>query len=191
MDFEAYQQTFLTILSGEFSIPPYGNADYLNYVKLNFFRQQRWLKTGGVLPKLHLALKQLNAKQSWTVITEPWCGDSAHTIPFIHLLSHLNSLIEVDYQLRDTTPFLINSYLTNGTKSIPKLIIKEDGQMIGVWGPRPIQCQLLYDQLMYDHVDHQSEKMTLQQWYNNDKGMSFQNELLIIILNAAGGNSGF
>ncbi|HEY4195041.1 MAG TPA: thioredoxin family protein [Mucilaginibacter sp.] len=183
MNFEAYERLFFEILSGELSIPPYNNADYLDYVKLNFFRQQRWLKTGVLQPQLVQVLKEIKPKLRWTVITEPWCGDSAHTIPFIHLLSKANPLIEVDYQLRDEEPFLINSYLTNGSKSIPKLIVKEGNHLVGVWGPRPIKCQLLYEQLMHDHVDHSREKMALQQWYNTDKGESFQKELLIMLLN--------
>jgi hypothetical protein len=38
---------------------------------------------------------------------------------------------------------------------------------------------------MRDHVDHEHEKMALQQWYNADKGRSFQKELLSIIMNTA------
>jgi hypothetical protein len=93
----------------------------------------------------------------------------------------LNPLIKVDYQLRDSEPFLINSYLTRGSKSIPKLIIaNSDHQDLATWGPRPAGCQLLYEQLVKDHVVMEQQKIALQQWYNADKGVSLQQELVAI-----------
>lgn len=52
MNFEAYEQAFLEILSGKQANPPYDNLDYVNYVKLNWFRQERWLKTGVLQQEL-------------------------------------------------------------------------------------------------------------------------------------------
>lgn len=182
MDFTQYQQIFLDILDEKQTAAPYNEPGYLNYVKLNQTRQQRWLKTAVLDPDLVAAIRGIDRDQFWTVITEPWCGDAAHTVPFIHLLSTLNPLIKTDYQLRDSPPFLINNYLTNGTKSIPRLIIADKNHNnIAVWGPRPHGCQLLFEQLHKDHVDHDHEKIALQAWYNNDKGESFQKELLFII----------
>ena len=182
MDFKTYQLTFMEIMADTQPSFPYDNPDYLNYTRLNWARLQRWLKAGILDEELVNAIIRINEAQFWTVITEPWCGDAAHTLPFVHRLSELNALINVDYQLRDTPPFLINSYLTNGSKSIPKLVIKNNaGQLIGVWGPRPANCQRLYDQMLSDHVDIEQKKLALQQWYNADKGLSFQNELLALI----------
>jgi hypothetical protein len=117
--------------------------------------------------------------------TEPWCGDAAHTIPFSHRLAAFSHLITVDYQLRDSPPFLIDSYLTNGTKSIPKIIIKDkDERTIGLWGPRPKACQLLREELVRNHAEAEFKKIALQQWYNADKGASFQKEFLAVIIQA-------
>jgi hypothetical protein len=182
MNFSAYQQLFFDILADERPGAPYDDANYLHYVKLNMSRQQRWLKTGLLNEELVCAIKKIDREQTWTVITEPWCGDAAHTLPFIHHLSMLNPLIKVEYQLRDTPPFLIDAYLTNGNKSIPKLVIKdEDDSTILVWGPRPAGCQLLIDQLLREHADPEQKKMAMQQWYNADKGISFQKELLAML----------
>src|SRR3546814_13916104 len=73
-------------------------------------------------------VQRIQAPQRWTVITEPWCGDAAHSVPFIELASRKNPAITVSYELRDSEPFRINDYLTNGSKSIPKLIIREIGR---------------------------------------------------------------
>lgn len=183
MDFLAYQQLFQDILDGPNPPAPYDNPDYLNYTRLNWSRQQRWLKIGVLNEELVAVIKNIKKQQFWTVITEPWCGDAAHSLPFIHRLSELNPLIKVNYQLRDTAPFLIDQYLSNGKKTIPKLIIADQEKHdLAVWGSRPAACQLLYNRLLEEHVEMQQKKIELQKWYNEDKGVSLQNELLAILL---------
>jgi len=179
MDFETYKQRFLEILNHPNPPKPYDNADYLNYAKLNWSRQERWLKTGVLNTDLIEAVKNIQQPQLWTVITEPWCGDAAHIVPFIQMVSVYNPLIKVIYCLRDTEPFLIDKYLTKGSKSIPKFIIADNkGHDLAVWGPRPLGCQLLYDKLLDEHVELEQKKIALQKWYNQDKGQSLQLELL-------------
>lgn len=181
MDFIAYQQLFQDILTDTHSRFPYDDPHYLNYTRLNWSRQERWLKVGVLNEELVELITSISTKQNWTIITEPWCGDASHSLPFIQRLSALNPLIKVDYQLRDSEPFLINSYLTRGSKSIPKLIIADaENTNLAVWGPRPAGCQLLYEQLVKDHVVMEQQKIALQQWYNADKGVSLQQELVVI-----------
>ncbi|MES2063844.1 MAG: thioredoxin family protein [Bacteroidota bacterium] len=182
MHFIAYQQIFQQILNDVHPPAPYHDPDYLNYAKLNWSRQQRWLKSGILNEELAAIIGSIKQEQYWTIITEPWCGDAAHIIPFLHRLAELNPLIKVDYQLRDSEPFLIEQYLTNGTKSIPKLIITDDSHNeLAVWGPRPAKCQDLYIRLLNDHVDMEQKKIALQQWYNADKGISLQKELIAML----------
>lgn len=159
MDFAAYQLVFQRILFNSEVMPPYDQPDYMNYTRLNWSRQQRWLKTGILDPVLVNTVENIGQGQFWTVITEPWCGDAAHSLPFIHKLSELNPLIKIDYRLRVTPPLLIDEYLTNGAKSIPKLIIRnEAGGDLATWGPRPASCQQLYNQLLKDHADPKQKK---------------------------------
>jgi hypothetical protein len=183
MDFTQYQQLFLDILEDPNPTEPYDDPHYVEYVKLNWSRQQRWLKTGMLNPGLIAAVKNIKQEQFWTIITEPWCGDAAHTVPFMHMIAALNPLIKVDYQLRDSPPFLIEHYLTNGiSKSVPKLIITDKNHHdLAVWGPRPADCQRLFYQLQEQHLDYLETKIILQKWYNDDRGVSFQAELLAII----------
>ena len=65
-------------------------------------------------------------------VTEPmrWgrlflCGDAAHIVPIIYLMSRLNNNITLRIQLRDSGSE-IEKYLTNGTKSIPMLIVRDE-----------------------------------------------------------------
>jgi hypothetical protein len=182
MTFTDYQQLFQDILSNPNPAAPYDNPAYFDYTKLNWTRQQRWLKTGVLDPVLEQKIKAISVPQTWIVITEPWCGDASHIVPFFHMLSSLNPLIRIDYQLRDSEPFLINSYLTHGSKSIPKLAIRDEaGNDLAVWGPRPAACQVVYDTLKKENADFEAIKTALQKWYNDDKGRSLQQELLELL----------
>jgi hypothetical protein len=179
MDFQQYQLHFQSIINSDQPKPPYNEPDYLNYAKLNWSRQQRWIKVAQLNPDLVALVKRIDTPQQWIVITEPWCGDAAHTVPFIFMLSQQNPLINLDIQLRDTEPYLIDSYLSGQSKSIPKFVIRDmEGKDLLVWGPRPAESQVLFDQLKASGADFEEYKIQLQHWYNKDKGVSFQEEIV-------------
>lgn len=180
MTFQAYLDYFERIVTtpSEKQQAPYDNPDYIDYTRLNWSRMNRWLKTGILSQELKNTLRQINAPQHWIVITEPWCGDAAHSVPFIELAARENPLVRVTYELRDSEPFRINEYLTNGTKSIPKLIIRDaEGADLGTWGPRPADCQRVYQRLREEKADFERTKTEIQQWYNRNKGKDIQEEL--------------
>jgi hypothetical protein len=182
MDFETYTAEFDRILGSPEPPAPYNNPDYFNYTKLNASRMRRWLKTAVLSDELVNAVKEIVAPQQWIVITEPWCGDAAHIVPFFHLIAQTNPLIAVDYELRDTEPFRINEYLTRGGKAIPKLIIRDAaGNDLATWGPRPEACQQLFDELKARQVDFETLKTALQNWYNADGGKAIQEELTTLL----------
>ncbi|WP_207534464.1 thioredoxin family protein [Desertivirga arenae] len=176
MNYQEYQQLFDKVL--ESRNPPYNDEMYFNYTKLNRSRMKRWDKQLQIKEELLDSIKAIEKPQHWIIITEPWCGDAAHIIPFLISLAEQSPLITYDLQLRDAEPYLINSYLTNGTKSIPKLIVRdENGTDIFNWGPRPAKAQELFDQLKANKADFEEMKIALQHWYNEDKGQSLMNEL--------------
>jgi len=178
MTFKEYLLHFESVLNSEQPASPYDQPDYFNYAKLNWSRMNRWLKQALPSAEIQETLAGIKAPQQWIVITEAWCGDAAHIIPFINLIAELNPLISVDFQLRDSEPFLINEHLTNGGKAIPKLVIRnEGGHDIGSWGPRPIQCQVVFERLKAEQADFETLKTELQKWYNADRGIEIQDEL--------------
>ena len=180
MNFQEYSTYFESILKkAETELQePYDNPDYLDYTRLNWSRMNRWFKTGKLSEELLETINKINKPQHWIVITEPWCGDAAHNIPFIEMMANHNPLISISYELRDAEPFSINQYLTNGTKSIPKLIIRdEQGNDLATWGPRPEDCQKMYANLVSENADFEKVKMEIQNWYNANKGLDIQHEL--------------
>lgn len=182
MNFQSYLDNFKRILDSTKPEAPYDNPDYFEYTKLNWSRMNRWLKNGVLDEELQQNIKKINTPQTWIVITEPWCGDAAQIVPFFQLIAALNPLITTEYELRDAAPFRIEQYLTNGSKSIPVLVVKDaEGKDIFSWGPRPEEAQKLYLSLHKRNADFEETKIALQQWYNRDKGRTIQEELKALL----------
>lgn len=184
MDFTTYLAYHKSIIDQPIeTVPaPYNNPDYYNYTKLNWSRTNRWLKHGVLNSEIIEALNQIQAPQHWIIITEPWCGDAAHSVPFLNMMAAINPLITVTYELRDAEPFRINSYLTRNGKSIPKLIIRDAQQNdLATWGPRPEVCQKIYDELTAQQADFETVKIALQNWYNSNNGEAIQQEMLVVL----------
>lgn len=172
-----YLNKFEEILNQENPEVPYNDPAFFDYLKLNNSRQNRWLKKGEINKELTEVIKRIDEKQTWYLIVEPWCGDAAHSAPFIYLMSEINTNITLKVVLRDTPPLMIENYLTNGGKSIPKLIIRNSAEKdLLVWGPRPLSSQNLFQKLKDENADFEKTKIELQKWYNKDKGVSIQNE---------------
>ena len=167
------------------------SSDYINYTKLNESRMHRLDKTIEVTQETKALLENLSKEYIWLVISETWCGDAAQVIPVINKMAEVASKIDLRIVLRDENEDLMNLFLTNGTKSIPKLIIieKETGEVVGDFGPRPTQAkQLIIDYKAAHGVVDETAKIELQKWYLADKGVSIQNEICALIKTTASQN---
>lgn len=183
MTVQEYQAQFEEILKGENNQPPYDCEEYLNYVKLNRSRIRKWAAKGQYNQELEELVKSINIPQTWILITEPWCGDAAQSQSFILKLAESNPNIALEIRNRDSEGSEIDRYLTNGAKSIPKLIARnEAGEDLFVWGPRPKEAQEMVIRHKQDKSMTSEEKqLELHHWYNKDEGKSLQKELLIIL----------
>ena len=181
MTIDQYQSDFETILTTELPHAPYNNPDYFQYAKMNQSRSNRWFKHGKLSSDTITKIKSIQTPQTWILITEHWCGDAAHIVPFIAMMADLNPLIQLEVQLRDSDSE-IDSYLTNGGKSIPLLVLRDEkGKDLAVWGPRPTACQVLYLEMKNAGKDFETQKIELQNWYNADKGLSIQAEICALV----------
>ena len=85
--------------------------------------------------------------------------------------------------MRDGNESLIDDYLTNGGKSIPILVARDkNGNDLFRWGPRPKDAQALFLANKNDESKSAEEKkIELQAWYNKDKGITVQEEILSLL----------
>lgn len=156
------------------------SADLLHYSELNEVRMNRLEKTLKMDSEVLEKLQNLKSKQTWLVISEGWCGDAAQILPIIKLMAEASENIDLKIVLRDEHEDLINQFLTNGAKSIPKLLIlDENANLINHWGPRPEGAKnLILDYKAKHGIVDEPAKIALQKWYLDDKGISTQKEIV-------------
>ncbi|MDR6966613.1 hypothetical protein J2X31_000611 [Flavobacterium arsenatis] len=160
------------------------SEDLLHYSQLNETRMNRLEKTIKVSDENLLKLKNLNKEYIWLVLSEGWCGDAAQLLPIFNKMAVLSDNIDLKIVFRDENEALMNLFLTNGGKSIPKLIVleKETLNVIFDWGPRPSGAtKLMKDYKEKFGVIDETIKTELQLWYLHDKGISTQNEILALM----------
>jgi hypothetical protein len=121
----------------------------------------------------------------WVMIVESWCGDAAQNLPIIAKLASLNPYIELMIILRDENPDIMDLHLTNGSRSIPKLIILDPvfKSLLKEWGPRPAAIQKMVKEykLANPEVTHDEFVKNLHLWYAKDKGLSLEQDLLSLL----------
>ncbi len=156
----------------------------LNYTALNLKRMHRWDKRGMLNKQLVDTLSALPHVLTFYVFTEGWCGDAAHTLPFLNLVEQASEKIDVRILSRDLNPALMGEFTTNGALSIPKLVaLYPDGKLAFTWGPRPEPLNQLRLSHIAQGVSGEPLKIAIQKWYNQDKGESFQRELHALLTN--------
>ena len=128
-------------------------------------------------------LQKLKSKQTWLVISEGWCGDAAQILPIIKLMAEASENIDLKIVFRDENETLMAEFLTNGAKSIPKLIILDENlAIINHWGPRPEAAKnLILDYKAQHGIVDEPAKIALQKWYLDDKGISTMKEIISIL----------
>ncbi|MFB0925451.1 MAG: thioredoxin family protein [Vicingaceae bacterium] len=159
------------------------STELIDYSKLNFSRMKRILKTTPVSKAVSETVDCLSDKLTWIVLTESWCGDAAQNIPVFTKIAEANPNINLRILLRDENPELMDQYLTNGGKSIPKLIcVDENFNELGTWGPRPKFLQdWLYENKANPKMSMAELKKEFQIWYTKDKGQTLQKEMVLLM----------
>jgi hypothetical protein len=155
----------------------------LEYRKLNLARINRVEKTYEPSDNIKNIISGID-KQIWMVITEDWCGDSAQNLPAIAKIALLNDRITLKIVLRDKNLDLMDLYLTDGKRSIPKLIaFDEELNEIFIWGPRPQKAQEYFDNLKNQGLAKEEIIKEIHSWYAKDKCQSLENEFIKLLSN--------
>ena len=149
-----------------------------NYGKLNRQRMKRLEKTAEINDALKEKAGRVKANWIWLIITEGWCGDAAQNISIIEKIALESANIETRYVLRDENLELMDAYLTNNARSIPKLICldAETFKEIGIWGPRPQAAMDYFYEMREQGIEKPQMMENLQRWYLQDDEQSIQKE---------------
>jgi hypothetical protein len=150
---------------------------------LNSTRMKRLDKTIKIHDKTNAEIQKIKKPTTWLVLTEGWCGDAAQNLPVINKMADLNDNITLKIVLRDENLDLMDLFLTNGARAIPKLIVLDkDNNLLDTWGPRPAVATKMVADYKTEHgaLDAQL-KEDLQVWYNKDKGKSTQDDFIKLL----------
>lgn len=158
------------------------SEDYLRYTDLNMARMDKWDKRYELSEDLKAALDKITTKEKWVVLSEGWCGDAAHSVPVLAKMAEYNPNIELEIRLRDENLDLMDQYLTNGGRSIPKLIrFNEKGEELNTWGPRPEPAQAIHLEGKEQGRPKADVTIDLQKWYARDRGETLAEEMVAMI----------
>lgn len=156
----------------------------VQYTMLNDRRMKRWDKTVKISDEVRERVSHFKGNITWLVLTESWCGDAAHVVPIINKIAEVSKNIDLKLLYRDENEDLMNQFLTNGGKSIPKLIMidNQSGEVINSYGPRPSKATQLVNDFKSKNGHLTPEfKEELQYWYNVDKGQNVIADLLELL----------
>ena len=170
-------EEYLSDINGVIEHPV--NPDYTEYYVLNKRRIERLLKTYKAEEALKDVFNTKQFKGKFLVITEGWCGDAAQSLPVIH--QFFKEKVEIKYIYRDANPELMDMFLTNGSKSIPIVIITdENNRVLNYWGPRPEFGNELLRRFKESQPEYSKDQFMqdMQTAYNKDKGNSIIAEIL-------------
>lgn len=153
--------------------------------KLNAQRMKRITRQFVLSDEIKGLLFQLDKPWKWLLLAEAWCGDGAQCIPIIARIAETNSHIELKIIIRDENPQLMDAYLTNGGRAIPKLICfdKVTGKEIGCWGARPAAIQQMVKEFKANNpqATHEEFVKNLHTWYAQDKGKSLESDFIDLL----------
>lgn len=173
MTYHAYRELVKQMVDEKSTTGANKSEDFVSHTKLSEQRMKRWDKTIKISEDDTRKIQAFNHKLIWLVIAESWCGDAAHVVPVLNKIAELNPNIDLKIVLRDDNLALMDLYLTNGGRSIPKLIIINagTGNVLDTYGPRPTEATNYVNRYKAKHGTLTPEfKEDLQHWYNKNKG---------------------
>ncbi|MBX0332744.1 thioredoxin family protein [Pontibacter sp. HSC-14F20] len=183
MTYTQYRELIDTLLAENKTSGTNHSEAMVEYTRVNAQRMRRVEKTTELDDELVDLMLRVQNKMIWVIVTEAWCGDAAQTVPALVKIADASPLIDVKLLLRDEHPDVIDAYLTNGGRSIPKLIVLDAATMeeLGTWGPRPAPAQELFMNMKAQDVPYTEFVEKLHGWYGKDRSKTLLKEFKELI----------
>ena len=183
MSYARFRDLVNSLLIERQTTGPNQSKDLVQYTRLNNQRMDRVDKMTIIMPELLEELKAIGENQIWLGLVEAWCGDVPHNVPPLAKMAVSVPKVSLRLLLRDENLDVMDAYLTNGGRSIPKVIaLKKDTlEELWTWGPRPEPAQNLLVELKEKGVPYADIAEELQKWHNKDKGQTLQKEILELV----------
>ncbi|MGW8266294.1 MAG: thioredoxin family protein [Longimicrobiales bacterium] len=119
-------------------------------------------------------------EETWHLLalSEEWCGDGANSLPYLARLAEVSPNLELRILSRDENPDLMDRHLTDGSRSIPVVMVLDEGfREVGWWGPRPSPLQDIFLREIKP-LPEPERYPRLRAWYARDRGRTVLEEVL-------------
>jgi hypothetical protein len=154
------------------------SPEMIEYTRMNVHRAHRILKKGQVHPETKIFLDNFSKNVTLLILSEYWCGDAAQNLPWLHLMFHDRPNLQLKVLFRDEHPELMDAFLTNGARAIPKVIVlNENLEICATWGPRPASAQeIILENKRTGALPKEEVYKKLHLWYAQNEGKEIQSE---------------
>jgi hypothetical protein len=125
--------------------------------------------------------RAIEGRRHLLVLVEDWCGDAVNSIPLVVRLVEAAPNLDVRLLERDENPDVMNTHLTNGSRSIPVvMVLDEDYEECGWWGPRPRELQ---EWVMSTGLalEKDARYRIIRTWYARDRGRTALAEVVELL----------
>ncbi len=146
---------------------------------------QATARRAAVAPEAVERAAALPGQWKLLVLADDWCGDAVNSLPYVARLAELTPGWELRVLGRDDNPDLMDTHLTNGSRSIPVvMLLDEKFNECGWWGPRPSELQewVLGPGMALPKDERYRE---VRRWYARDRGRTTLDELLTLMESVA------
>lgn len=114
-------------------------------------------------------------------IADDWCGDAVNILPVVSQLVARIDTLALKIVSRESRPELMDRHLTNGSRSIPVLILLDDeGTCRGWWGPRPSELQAWFE-AEGRPLPKEDRYRELRRWYARNRGAAIAEEVVALV----------
>jgi len=185
MSYQEYKDYVAELVSERKTSGATQSAEMVHYTLLNHQRMRRWDKKTTLGDSEASKLKKLDKARIWLVLTESWCGDAAPVLPVLHGIAGATPMLDLRIVLRDENSELMDRFLTDNARSIPKLLVlvpENQMEVEATWGPRPEGARKMVLDYREKHGKLDAEfRESLQIWYNQDKGKGITAEVMALL----------
>ena len=146
--------------------------------------QELWrdvYRLAAIPPGMAERINAVRRPRHLLVLVEDWCGDAVNVVPPVVRLAEQAERLDVRLLGRDANPDIMDAHLTNGSRSIPVVMVLDDQLAeCGWWGPRPRDLQrwvidvglAMPSAERYRHI---------RAWYARDRARTTLDEIVMLI----------
>ncbi|MGB1048290.1 MAG: thioredoxin family protein [Rhodothermales bacterium] len=152
------------------------------YSKYNLERQCRVVDLWAASESFSKAVMKAPANSDWLFLTDDWCVDSAYSLPLVHWGAEQRDDLTLRILLKDDHPRIMDAFLTNGKRSIPKFVgLDQEGQTQFVWGPQPDLIRDIRQRLIKSGAEGRIVSSTTVEWYAENGWLEVERELTQVL----------